>query len=182
MIITLNPQKIDTPFIRYNFYNVLTTDIYDQACAELACYSYFKIEQTRISNPNRIWLNQTTGILKEISIAFNNNTVKSQFFNIFNMPIHDYRTRVELCMDSAGSWLEPHRDDPAKVITLQLYLTGAGNSTRMLNTVTEVVPNMAWAFDNNNQPVHSLSPLKNDRASIIVNYVTNDWRDKSVLV
>jgi hypothetical protein len=170
------------PFDHIFMHSVIPEKIFERVQVEAQRYPYFKVEQTRVSNPNRIWLNQQSGWLGAIAHEFDQTEVKSEIAYQFNKTHSRLRTRVELCMDSVGSWLEPHADDPAKEITLQLYLSGYGSSTLLGDRSTPVVPNMAWAFDNAKQPIHSLPPLKYNRASIIVNYVNDEWRDTSVLV
>lgn len=177
-----SPAIYKDPFEHLFFYSVIPEKIFERVQVEAQRYPYFRVEQTRVSNPNRIWLNQQAGWLSAIAYEFDQNEVKSEIVYQFNKSYSSLRTRVELCMDSVGSWLEPHTDDPAKEITLQLYLSGHGYSTVMGDRPTQVVPNMAWAFDNSKQPIHSLPHLKYNRASIIVNYVNDGWRDTSVLV
>jgi len=181
----LNLEKIShhkKPFEFITLYDVVTPDMFERLCSEAQRHPYFRVEQTRTSNPNRVWLNQTPGWLSALAYEFDRRDVKSALgFNLGGSFV-DLRTRVELCMDSVGSWLNPHKDDAAKEMTLQLYLDGQGRGTSMGNIDTQIMPNTAWAFNNTNQPVHSLHPLKYNRASIIVNYVNDQWRDSSVLV
>lgn len=172
----------EEPFQYVVIYDLINKMIFDRVREEAQRYPYFKIERTRTSNPNRIWINQTPGWLSAIAEEFDRREVKNALGFELGGQYGNLRTRAELCMDSAGSWLEPHRDDPAKEMTLQLYLDGNGRSTSMGDRETTVVPNMAWAFSNAAQPIHSLPPLKYNRASIIINYVNDDWRDQSVLV
>lgn len=92
-------------------------------------------------------------------------------------------TRVELCRDQIGSWLRPHGDDPAKVYTLQVYLSGLGNSTQLGSYTDRTQSNSGWAFANTGTELHHLDPLSTARTSIIVNYVRDtEWNDRSVLV
>jgi len=102
-----------------------------------------------------------------------------------NITGYDYTqnsSRIELCLDKKGSWLEPHVDDPAKKFTMQIYLSNCTNSTTFVSNNTIAKENSGWFFHNTGTELHSLSPLENDRISIILNYVDNNWKDKSVLI
>ena len=183
MMLRLEPNKVQDPFLHYRLWSVIQDEDFLKKCEQDAQrFPYYKIEKTRTSNPDRVWLNQQSGYLSSIAHEFNRDDVQCQIGLEMGSIFRGCRTRVELCMDSVGSWLEPHKDDAAKVMTMQLYLSGHGNSTKLGSTETWVRENDAWAFDNTDQPIHSLEPLKYNRASIIINYVTDDWRDKSVLV
>ena len=183
-ILRLTPNTFSEPFKFSFFHDVIPSDIFERCRQEAQRYPYFRVEKTRTSNPNRIWASQNPGWLSAIGMEFDSVEVKREIAYALETPRSFVKmgTRVELCMDSVGSWLEPHQDDPAKAMTLQLYLDGNGISTSLGDISTDVKPNMAWAFDNQNTPVHSLPPLKYNRVSIIVNYVDDSWRDRSVLV
>ena len=182
-MLRLEPNKVQDPFLHYRLWSVIQDEDFLKKCEQDAQrFPYYKIEKTRTSNPDRVWLNQQSGYLSALAYEFDHDQTKRQLGFSMHTTYLGCRTRVELCMDSVGSWLEPHKDDAAKVMTMQLYLTGYGNSTKLGDTETTITKNSAWAFDNTDQPTHSLEPLKYNRASIIINYVTDDWRDKSVLV
>ena len=182
MKLRLEANNCDKPFRHATFYGILDPELLARCQEDAQRFAYYKIEKTRTSNPNRIWLNQHSGYLSALAHEFDRDDIKCHLGLEMGSIFRGCRTRVELCMDSVGSWLEPHKDDAAKAMTMQLYLTGYGNSTKFGDTTTWVTANGAWAFDNADQPVHSLEPLRYNRASIIINYVTDDWRDKSVLV
>jgi hypothetical protein len=182
MILDLAASLLEKPFPHARFYGVIYDSFLTRCQEDAQRFPYFKIEKTRTSNPDRIWLNQQSGYLSAIAHEFDSAATKRVLGYEMQTSFLGCRTRVELCMDSVGSWLEPHEDDPAKVMTMQIYLSGVGDSTKLGEHITQVAPNSAWAFDNKDQPVHSLPPLKYNRASIVINYVTDDWRDKSVLV
>jgi hypothetical protein len=182
MIINLNADLHEKPFPHARFYSIIEADFLTRCQEDAQRFPYFKIEKTRTSNPDRVWLNQQSGYLSAIAQEFDSVAIKRALGYEMQTTFLGCRTRVELCMDSVGSWLEPHTDDAAKAMTMQIYLSGFGDSTKLGGHTTQVAPNSAWAFDNKDQPVHSLDPLKYNRASIIINYVTDDWRDGSVLV
>jgi|TARA_R110000851_G_scaffold230312_3_gene383038 hypothetical protein len=181
-ILQLVANEYIDPFTYFMFHDILPHGILNRCQEEAQQYTYFLTEKDRTARPDRIWLNRHSGWLSAVAAEFDCTDTKQALSLAMGTPSYrGLQTRVELCMDSAGSWLEPHKDDPAKEMTLQLYLTGLGESTKMGNVTTQSKCNMAWAFDNHAQPVHSLTPLKYNRVSIIINYVNNTWQDKSVL-
>jgi hypothetical protein len=177
---TNTTDSID-PYPHANFYTIIPMDLWQNVTEEAQQYPYFKIEKDRTSNPNRIWLNQHAGILSGIAADFDRPDVKQEMSHLLRCDVRHARTRVELCMDSVGSWLEEHTDDAAKLTTMQLYLSDLGSSTHFGELPTKVSANSAWAFNNTSQPLHSLPELKYNRVSIIINYVNELWRDDTVL-
>lgn len=95
---------------------------------------------------------------------------------------HRIPTRIELCKDEAGSWLHNHYDDKAKLFTLQLYLSDSVVSTKFEQSESKATLGSGWFFPNTGRELHGLPALPKKRISIIVNYVDDTWRDRSVLV
>lgn len=179
----INLQEHFSTFKYYTFSEILPTDMIELAARESQVYRPYKIEKTRTSNPSRIWMNQLyTTVFYDIAEMFDLPSTKELFSDITGTDYRSMRTRPELCVDKEGSWLEPHVDDPAKELTLQLYLSGSGNSTVMGNTATDIQVGSGWFFVNTATEWHRLAPLQNDRTSIIINYVNEKWNDKTVLV
>ena len=169
------------PYPHASFHNIIPASLWQSVMDNAQRYPYFKVEKDRTGNPERIWLNQQSGILSGIAADFDCKDVKQEMSHLLRCDVRHARTRVELCMDSVGSWLETHKDDAAKLTTMQIYLSDLGNSTQFDNLPSQVIANSAWAFNNKTHPEHKLLALKYNRASIIVNYVNEDWRDSSVL-
>ena len=134
------------------------------------------------TNGVRVWGHQTDGWLKSISNMFAGNRTKRMLGNAVGVDFSNLSTRVELCMDSAMSWLRPHTDDPAKQFVLQIYLSDSGASTRLGSETMQSKVNSGWMFCNTGTELHELPMLLDNRASIIVNYVDSSWRDTTVLV
>jgi len=101
--------------------------------------------------------------------------------------------RIEYCQDTDGFWLEPHTDIAAKRFTMLIYLSThadaaewgtdlfdadlqpAGRSSGQFNSGLMFLPaNDTW---------HGFArrPIAGVRRSIIVNYVTPDWRSRHEL-
>ncbi len=102
--------------------------------------------------------------------------------------------RIEYCQDKDGFWLEPHMDIREKIITMQIYLNTAEDAHTLGTDM----------YDSNKRP-HSRAPgtlgqgmifipaepqswhgfekrpIKDVRRSLIINYVTDDWRARHEL-
>ena len=101
--------------------------------------------------------------------------------------------RVEYAQDSDGFWLEPHTDIGAKRFTLLCYLSvgegGEGCGTDLFHpdrTLAKTPPfhfNTALVFVPGQDTWHGFAPrpIPGIRKSVIVNYVTPDWRARHEL-
>jgi hypothetical protein len=131
----------------------------------------------------RIWMNQYDwSSFVEVCELFDSDFMKNKFSEVCEKDFSKLGTRIELCKDAKGSWLHNHFDDKAKLFTLQIYLSDTDTSTSFMKTNTPARKNSGWFFANTATELHGLKPLLNDRVSIIVNYVDETWRDRSVIV
>lgn len=171
-----------------NSYSVWTiSEFFDQQALDylgevLANYPYklTQADRTEADGP-RVWCHEEEQ-LAEFAAFFADPATKEFLSHIVGKDITCLRTRVELCMDRAGSWLRPHVDDKAKKLVLQIYLSDGSNGTNFGSKTGTTRCNSGWMFQNTGNELHELNRLPLDRASILVNYVDHTWRDKSVLV
>ena len=101
--------------------------------------------------------------------------------------------RVEYCLDTDGFWLEPHTDIAAKLFTMLIYLSRHPDAdhwgTDLLDGQQQVVGRASGRFNGGliflpaSDTWHGFArrPLDGVRRSIIVNYVTLDWRARHEL-
>jgi len=179
----VNLQQHNVGFNFWTFDNFFLTDLADRIIQESQHFDYFKIEKTRVSRPDRIYMNDYEyPSFKEACLLFDSKVIKLMFSEITGTDFTQLATRVELCKDSAGSHLVPHYDDKAKMSTMQIYLSDSKSSTILGKVNTKAKINSGWFFVNTGKELHSLPSLVQDRTSIIVNWVSEDWRDRSVLV
>jgi len=96
------------------------------------------------------------------------------------------RMRVELCYDATGYSLQPHIDIPEKYLTIQIYLGKQSSCTSFHFPDGIIIPkwkhNCGYLMYEQDKIVHSLPPLKQDRQSVIINYVDDSWEDTSQLL
>ena len=101
--------------------------------------------------------------------------------------------RIEYCLDTDGFWLEPHTDIGAKLFTMLIYLTdppvGEDWGTDIYVSATAhagTAPcrrNHGLIFVPGADSWHGFArrPITGVRRSLIVNYVTPDWRARHEL-
>ena len=98
--------------------------------------------------------------------------------------------RIEYTQDSDGFWLEPHRDISVKLFTMLIYLSkepeladaGTDVFDQDLNYVKTAPfkPNHGLIFIPGSDTWHGFlkRPIHGVRRSLIVNYVSHDWRER----
>jgi len=99
--------------------------------------------------------------------------------------------RIEYCQDAPGFWLEPHTDIAVKTFTMLVYLSNDPTLRLAGTDIHEGAPdykyvttapygrNLGVIFIPGTNTWHGVGhhPLQAVRRSIIINYVTADWRD-----
>ena len=132
-------------------------------------------------------------VCKAFCEAFQDSRVVDAVTKTFGAPIKGSYLRVEFAQDTNGFWLEPHTDLGVKTFTMLLYLSKdpshADLGTDIYDTEKKHVgrspfaPNGAMVFVPSNITYHGFEPreIKGIRKSVIINYVTNDWRAREQL-
>ena len=102
------------------------------------------------------------------------------------------RLRIEYCQDGEGFWLEPHTDIAVKLFTMLIYLSDDPGLKDAGTDLHKGPPDFRYVasapygrnkgliFIPGESTWHGVGrhPIKGLRRSIIVNYVTSDWRDR----
>ena len=101
--------------------------------------------------------------------------------------------RIEYAMDIDGFWLEPHTDLGVKLFTMLLYLSAdpqhAGLGTDIYDAEKKHAGRSPWesngamVFVPSNNTFHGFErrPITGVRKSVIINYVTNEWKAREQL-
>lgn len=109
----------------------------------------------------------------------------------FDAPIDDTFLRLEYALDIDGFWLEPHTDLGVKKFTFLLYLSEghedlgtdiyADRETHF--GVSPFTPNSAMVFVPSDRTWHGFEkrPIRGVRKSVILNYVTHEWKAREQL-
>jgi hypothetical protein len=100
---------------------------------------------------------------------------------------------MEFAQDIDGFWLEPHSDLGVKLFTMLLYLSKDPRHQDLGTDIFDAdkkrvgrspfAPNAAMIFVPADNTFHGFEkrPIKGVRTSLIINYVTDEWRAREQL-
>jgi len=146
------------------------------------------------NNAKRIYFTRETcrrfPVCQEVVEAFQNERVKSEIESTTGARLAGGRLRVEYCQDVDGFWLEPHVDIPEKLLTLLVYLTDSPDLHDAGTDIYDATPaharvatvpyewNAGLAFVPAKDTWHGFTrrPVRGVRKSLIVNFVSREWR------
>lgn len=132
-------------------------------------------------------------VCKAFNEAFQSRTVTDRIEEHFGTNLDGTYLRVEIAQDTDGFWLEPHSDLGVKLFTMLLYTSKdpshANLGTDIYDAEKKAVgrspfeSNAALVFVPSDITFHGFERRKIDgvRKSVIINYVTNDWRAREQL-
>lgn len=132
-------------------------------------------------------------VIAAVSEAFQSPKVTRKIEEVYGTPLNGTYLRIEYAQDTNGFWLEPHSDLGVKAFTYLLYTSsGPGHEnlgTDIYDTDKRQVArspfksNTAMIFVPSKITLHGFEPRQIDgvRKSVIVNYVTNEWRAREQL-
>jgi hypothetical protein len=128
-----------------------------------------------------------------VAMALQDARVTSAIERIFGARLGGTYLRIELAKDADGFWLEPHTDIGVKAFTFLLYLSRDGSHADLGTDVYDA--EKKWVgrspfssgsgmiFVPSDVTYHGFEPRKIEgvRTSLVINYVTNDWRAREQL-
>jgi len=132
-------------------------------------------------------------VCEAIAQGFQDKRVTSHIEKAFGTNLTGTYLRIEFAQDIDGFWLEPHTDLGVKVFTMLLYLstdeshkdlgTDIYDSEKQHFGRSPFTPNAAMVFVPGNNTYHGFEKrqIKGVRTSLIINYVTNEWRAREQL-
>lgn len=127
-------------------------------------------------------------VLDRLAIAFDSPEVRGAFERLCGIELSAGSLRIEYCQDTDGFWLAPHTDVGAKMLTLLIYLspepeaadwgTDIYESPDKFVTSLRAEPNSALLFIPAANSWHGFRkrPITGLRKTVIVNYVSKEWR------
>jgi hypothetical protein len=133
------------------------------------------------------------GTLREIALAFQSAAVVAALMALTGAMLLETFLRIEYGLDLDGFWLEPHTDLGVKLFTLLIGLpegpaqAGLGTDLYDADRAWALRLPFAWnagvAFVPGATSWHGFErrPIVGVRRSIIVNYVTDVWRERKEL-
>ncbi len=125
--------------------------------------------------------------------AFQSRIVTDTIQQTFDTDLAGSYLRLEYAQDTDGFWLEPHTDLGVKVFTMLLYLSPDPSHADLGTDIYDAQkrhvgrspfkPNAAMVFVPSDDTYHGFEqrPIKGIRKSVIINYVTNEWRAREQL-
>ena len=130
------------------------------------------------------------GVCAQVAETFNEPRVIGAIEETCAIDLSRGHLRIEYTQDRDGFWLEPHKDISVKLFTMLIYLStepeladaGTDIFDGDLNHVGRAPfePNHGLIFIPGNDTWHGFvkRPINGIRRSLIVNYVTDDWRER----
>jgi hypothetical protein len=132
-------------------------------------------------------------VCKAVNDAFQSPRLTNHIASAFGTNLKGSYLRVEFAQDTNGFWLEPHTDLGVKVFTMLLYLSTDNQHTKLGTDIYDsekkhvgtspFESNGAMIFVPSDITYHGFEARQIDgvRKSVIINYVTNDWRAREQL-
>lgn len=131
-------------------------------------------------------------VCRRVVQGFQDPKVRRTIEQVTGTDLSNAHLRIEYCQDAPGFWLEPHTDIFVKKFTMLVYLSDDPALKRAGTDVHQGPPdfkyvttapygkNLGVIFIAGKNTWHGVGhyPLTALRKSIIINYVTSDWRDK----
>lgn len=189
----------DTPYSHWFLASCMPDDVAEEiiglpfAAPELGGVS----GKRELHNNTRTYFDQENmarfPVCKAFNDAFQSETFTRRVEDFFGTRLGGSYLRVEYAQDIDGFWLEPHTDLGVKLFTMLLYLSKdpehANLGTDIYDTNKKHVgrspfqSNAAMVFVPSGISYHGFEPrpIKGVRKSVIINYVTNDWRAREQL-
>ncbi len=132
-------------------------------------------------------------ICDALAVAMQDAEVVAAIETTFGTDLSDTNLRIEYGQDTDGFWLEPHTDIGVKNFTMLMYLSDGPGHDKLGTSIysdrdthtgeTPFAPNTAMVFIPSDDTWHGFEarPIEGVRKSIIINYVTPEWRAREQL-
>ena len=128
-----------------------------------------------------------------VAEAFQSPSVATAIGELTGADLRDTFVRLEYAQDTEGFWLEPHTDLGVKRFTMLIYLAEGEGQTDLGTDIyaapdqwakrSAFIDNTALVFVPGDNTWHGLAPrpIPGIRRSLIMNYVTREWRAREQL-
>jgi hypothetical protein len=132
-------------------------------------------------------------VVRAVAEGFQDRRVCDRVSRAFGTNIDGSYLRIEYAQDIDGFWLEPHTDLGVKLFTLLLYLSPDPAHKELGTDIYDAEKrhvgrspfesNGAMVFVPSGITYHGFEkrPIQGVRKSVIINYVTNEWRAREQL-
>ncbi len=130
-------------------------------------------------------------VCRKVVDGFKSPAVIDAIEKITGANLDNTRLRIEYCQDTEGFWLEPHTDIAVKKYTMLIYLADDPSLANAGTDIHEGPPNFDYVtsapyarnkgviFIPGENTWHAVGkrPMKAVRKSVIINFVSSDWRE-----
>jgi hypothetical protein len=192
-------KRSDQPYLHWLINNCLPPDTVDNVIAlPFEAPSLDGISGKReLHNNTRKYFDienrKSFPVCEAVAQAFQNKRITSHIEKTFGTNLKGTYLRIEFAQDIDGFWLEPHTDLGVKSFTLLLYLSKDPSHNDLGTDIYDgdkrhvgrspFASNAAMIFVPSNNTYHGFEkrPIKGVRTSLIINYVTNEWRAREQL-
>lgn len=151
------------------------------------------------NNTTRVYFNPEMQaehpVIKEVTDVYRDPAVIRRLEEVTSRDLSEGALRIEYCQDVDGFWLEPHLDISVKLFTMLIYVSG---DPELYNAGTDIydaspehklvatapyVKNKGLIFIPGTDTWHGFTkrPIRGVRKSIIVNWVTPEWKARHEL-
>jgi hypothetical protein len=134
-------------------------------------------------------------VCEAVAQAFGDALIVEALGRIVGRELGAGKLRIEYCQDVDGFWLEPHLDIAVKMLTMLVYLSDDPNLSDAGTDIYDDSPehklvasapyakNKGLIFTPGANTWHGLSkrPIRALRRSLIINFVSSDWRQTTEL-
>jgi hypothetical protein len=132
-------------------------------------------------------------VVRALAGALQNERVTGAVERVFGTRLDGSYLRIEYAQDTDGFWLEPHTDLGVKLFTFLLYLSTDASHADLGTDIYDAEKrhvgrspfacNAAMVFVPSNITYHGFEPrkIRGVRKSVIINYVTDEWRAREQL-
>jgi len=189
-------QAESSPYPHWLLSDVLTEETCDGIRAlPVTPPTIYRFDGTREgNNDTRSYFNPDTcarfPVCAGVVASFQAPEVRAAFERTCGIDLSAGRLRIEYTLDTDGFWLESHCDITVKLFTMLIYLS---KEPELADAGTDVYdeqgnhvkrapygPNLGFIFIPGKNTWHGFTkrPIRGVRRSLIVNYVTDAWRDR----
>ena len=132
-------------------------------------------------------------VCEAVAQAYQDKRVTDHIEKVFGTDLEGTYLRIEFAQDIDGFWLEPHTDLGVKVFTMLVYLSKDASHHDLGTDIFDAekrrvgrsafAPNAAMVFVPGDSTYHGFEKrrINGVRTSLIINYVTNEWRAREQL-
>ena len=191
--------KVDIPYTYWQLQDIFPAEVVDALLAlqvEQGDMDY-RVGRREINNSQRAYFDtqrrETTPVCDAIARLFQSQETIAAIKKTYGSDINKTYLRIEFAQDTDGFWLEPHTDLGVKKFTMFVYLSRDKQSHSWGTSLytdpqssffnTSYKSNGGLIFHPSASTWHGFAkrPMNGVRKSLIINYVTDEWRARNEL-